>query len=93
MFDFVVINGVRKPDPQARRFLLRIADSPTADSSMLPPRMAVKPDKVLLNYEKIIEDKQGQKQANSFLGILEAGVGAFVHHSGSNRHGKSCILG
>jgi hypothetical protein len=76
VFDFVVVNGSSEIlNIQPNDFFYVLLDSATADSSMLPPRMAVKPDKVLLNYDQIIEDKQGQKKANSFLGFLEAGVG------------------
>jgi len=76
VFDFVVINqGAESLSLNASDFYYVLLDSPTADSSMLPPRMAVKPEKVLLNYEDLIEDKEDQKRANSFLGILEAGMG------------------
>jgi hypothetical protein len=76
VFDFVVINGSSESlTLQPDDFYYVLINSPTADSSMLPPRMAVKPDKVMLNYDKLIEDKQGQKKANSFLGILDAGMG------------------
>jgi len=76
VFDFVVVNGSSEIlSIQPKDFYYVLLNSATADSSMLPPHMAVKPDKVLLNYDQIIEDKQGQKKANSFLGFLEAGVG------------------
>ena len=76
VFDFVVINqGTESLSLHANDFYYLLLDSPTADSSSLPPRMAVKPEKVLLKYDEIIEDKQGEKRANSFLGILEAGMG------------------
>ena len=76
MFDFVLVNGSSEIlTIQPKDFYYVLLDSVTADSSMLPPRMAVDPDKVLLNYDQIIEDKQGEKKANSFLGFLDAGVG------------------
>ena len=53
----------------------QLLDSASADSSLLPPRMALKPDKVLLNYEEKIDHKLEQKRTNSVLGFLEAGVG------------------
>lgn len=79
VFDFVVIN--RSKDSltiRSQDFYYLLLDNPSADSSLHPPRMAVKPDKVLLNYEKIIEDKQEQKRVNSFLGFLEAGIGVLT---------------
>lgn len=76
VFDFVVINSSSESlSLQPNDFYYVLLNNPTADSSMLPPRKAVKPDKVLLNYDEIIEDKKGEKTANSFLGILNAGVG------------------
>lgn len=79
VFDFVVINqGTESLSLHANDFYYLLLDSPTADSSSLPPRMAVKPEKVLLSYDEIIEDKQGQKRANSFMGILEASMGILV---------------
>ena len=76
VFDFVVINGSAETlTLQANDFYYVLLNSATADSSMLPPRMAVKPDKVLLNYDEILEAKKGEKRANSFLGFLEGGVG------------------
>jgi len=76
VFDFVVINKSSEYiSVDADNFYYVLLDSPSADTSLLPPRMAVKPEKVMLNYDEIIEDKKGQKRANSFLGILEAGMG------------------
>lgn len=76
VFDFVVVNGSSEPlSIQASDFYYVLLDSAMADSSLSPPRMAVKPDKVLLSYDQIIEDVEGQKKANAFLGFLEAGVG------------------
>lgn len=75
VFDFVVVNGSSENlSIQPGDFYYVLLDSATADSSISPPRMAVKPDKVLLNYDQIIENKEGQKKANAFLGFLETGV-------------------
>jgi len=76
VFDFVVVNGSSETlSIQPGNFYYELLSSASADSSIVPPRMAVKPDKVLLNYDQIIEDKEGQKKANTLLGFLEAGVG------------------
>ena len=76
VFDFVVINGSAETlTLQPNDFYYVLLNSATADSSMLPPRMALKPDKVLLEYDGITEAKKGEKRANSFLGFLEGGVG------------------
>jgi hypothetical protein len=76
VFDFVVVNSSSEIlSIQPKDFYYVLLDSATADSSKLPPHMAVKPEKVLLSYDQIIEDKHGQKKANSFLGFLDAGVG------------------
>ena len=80
VFDLVVIND--SPESltlQPHDFYYVLLDSPAADSSMTPPRMAIKPDKVLFNYDRLIEDKMGQKKANSFLGILETGMGLLAN--------------
>ncbi len=80
VFDFVVINdGSESLTLHPHDFYYVLLDSPTADSSMLPPRMAVKPDKVLFNYDRLIEDRMDQKKTNSFLGILETGVGLLAN--------------
>ena len=76
VFDFVVINGTEETfSIRPKDFYYVLLDSAAADSSMLPPRMAVHPEKVLLNYDQKIEDKEGEKDANSFLGFLDAGIG------------------
>jgi len=76
VFDFVVVNGSSETlSIQPGDFYYVLLDNASADSSITPPHMAVKPDKVLLNYDQIIENKEGQKKANAFLGFLEAGVG------------------
>ena len=76
VFDLVVINHGSEPlTIQPGDFYYVLLDSATADSSMLPPRMALKPEKVLIQYDEYIEDKQEQKTANTFMGILEAGAG------------------
>jgi len=74
VFDFVVIN--RSPDELSINpsdFYYVVLDSATADSSMLPPRMAFHPERVLHQYDETLDARAGQKKANSIFGILEAG--------------------
>jgi hypothetical protein len=76
VFDFVVVNGgdqILTIHP--KDFYYVLLESAEADSSLLPPRMAVNPEKVLLNYDEKIEDIEVQKKTNTFLGFLDAGIG------------------
>jgi len=76
VFDFVVVNkspGELFINPSD--FYYVFLDSSTADSSKLPPRMALHPERVLYHYDETLEAKSGEKNVNSFLGILEAGFG------------------
>ncbi|MCK5135979.1 MAG: hypothetical protein KAR19_09360 [Bacteroidales bacterium] len=80
VFDFVVVNrspGVLSINPSDFYFVL--LDSSTADSSKLPPKMALHPERVLFNYDETLEAKSGEKNANTFLGILEAGFGLMAN--------------
>jgi len=80
VFDFVVVNrspGVLSINPSDFYYVL--LDSSTADSSKLPPRMALHPERVLFHYDETLEAKSGEKSANSFLGFLEAGFGLLAN--------------
>lgn len=80
VFDFVVINrtpGDLSINPSDFYYVL--LDSSTADSSKLPPRMALHPERVLFHYDETLKSKSGEKNVNSFLGILEAGFGLVVN--------------
>jgi len=80
VFDFVVFNGSQGTlSIQAKDFYYVLLDSASADSSLLPPRMALHPEKVLLNYDEMLDDKEGQKKANTWLGFLDAGVGLLAN--------------
>lgn len=83
VFDLVVFNGSPKPlNIQAKDFYYVLLDSATADSSLLPPHMALHPEKVLHNYDEMLDDKEGQKKANTLLGFLDAGVGLLASTAG-----------
>jgi hypothetical protein len=82
VFDFVVINGSRRPlniDPSI--FYYVIIDDPMADSSMLPPRMAVSPEQVLTGYERQLDEQEERKKINKVLGFIDAGIGVLASAS------------
>jgi hypothetical protein len=54
-------------------------DHPAADSSLLPPRMAVHPDRILTHYQQQIEEGEDQKEFNTILGFIEAGIGLLAN--------------
>lgn len=75
VFDFVVINNSDTPlsiNPAA--FYYVILDDPLADSSMLPPKMAMHPDRVLNAYDRWLEAQEKRKKMNKALGFIDAGI-------------------
>jgi hypothetical protein len=75
VFDFVVINRsdqVIRIDPT--EFYYVLLDSATADSSRLPPRMAMHPERILHRYDDRLESGQGVKEMNTIFGFIEAGI-------------------
>ena len=82
VFDFVVINqtpGVLSINPSD--FFYVLLDSATADTTKLPPRMAIHPERIINHYDETIEGKHGAKSVNSLLGFIEVGVGLLAHTS------------
>jgi len=80
VFDFVVVNGRTETlSIQAKDFYYVLLDSATADSSLLPPRMALNPGKVMRQYDEMLQDKKGQQKTNTILGFLDAGVGLLAN--------------
>ena len=82
VFDFVVIN--QTPDLLSINpsdFYYVQLDSATADTTKLPPRMAIHPQRILHHYKKTIESRQEAKSVNSFLGFVEAGIGLLASTS------------
>jgi len=82
VFDFVVIN--RSPyelSINPSDFYYVVLDSATADSSKLPPRMAIHPERVLHQYDETYHSKEGEKKFNSIFGILETGFNVLLSAS------------
>lgn len=82
VFDFVVINGSGRPlDIDPSEFYYVIIDDPLADSSLLPPRMAVHPERVLHDYDRQMEEHEDRKQINKVFGFIDAGIGILTSAS------------
>jgi len=82
VFDFVVIN--RTPyelTVNPSDFYYVVLDSASADTSKLPPRMALHPERVLHHYDETLEARAGAKKTNSIFGILEAGFDILISAS------------
>ena len=80
VFDLVVINQTDLPlelNPSDYYYVL--LDSSAADTSKLPPRMALHPERVVHNYDRDLESIQSEKTTNTILGFLEAGVGLLAN--------------
>lgn len=80
IFDFVVVN--RTPyelSVNPSDFYYVVLDSALADSSKLPPRMAIHPERILHHYDETLETKQEAKEINSLLGFMEAGIDLLVN--------------
>jgi len=80
VFDFVVINRTTNElaiNPS--EFYYVVLDSASANSSKSPPRMAIHPERILHHYDETLETRQEAKNVNSFLGILDAGIGLIAN--------------
>jgi hypothetical protein len=83
VFDFVVHNDtedtllIRPGD-----FYYVTLDSADAEASPHTPWMAVHPDKVMMQYDRELEEKEESKKINSIFGIVEAGVHVLYNTSG-----------
>ena len=76
IFDFVVHNTTSDTlTIQPSDFYYVLLDSANAESSLENARMAVPPEKVMMYYDKTLENRKEEKGINSFLGVLQAGVG------------------
>jgi len=83
VFDFVVHNTtldtlfVLPSD-----FYYVVLDSASAEAFPYTPWMAVHPDKVLMLYDKTLEDRKGAKSMNTLFGVLQAGVNIIYNTAG-----------
>jgi hypothetical protein len=82
VFDLVIFNNSGRPlsfDPSD--FYYELLESADADSPMLPPRMARDPEEILDRYEEELEEAEMEKGFNTFLGIVESGIGIINYGS------------
>lgn len=80
VFDFVVVNNTSSAlSVHPTDFYYVILDSALADSSKLPPRMAVHPERILHHYEETLEEWSGDKELNAVLGFVDAGIGMILN--------------
>jgi hypothetical protein len=80
VFDLVVIN--RTSDTLILNpldFYYEVIDSPAADSSLFPPRMAIHPERVLRQYQQQLEEGENQKEINTIIGFIDAGIGILAN--------------
>lgn len=75
VFDFVVVNGSDQQleiDPST--FYYVVIDDPLADSSILPPKLAVHPERVMHAYDRQMEEQEDRRQINKVFGFIDAGI-------------------
>jgi len=83
VFDFVVINRTEDTlEIEPSGFYFVVLDDPMADSSLLPARMALHPERILNRYDRQLEERQDRKTFHTVLGIVEAGIGLIASASG-----------
>jgi len=83
VFDFVVHNDTE--DTLLLRpgdFYYVTLDSADAEAAPNTPWMAVHPDKVMMQYDRVLEEKEEAKKINSVFGIVEAGIHVLYNTSG-----------
>ena len=83
VFDFVIINGTEETlTIRPKDFYYVVLDSANANAAPHTPWMAVHPDKVLMHYDKTLEETKESKNLNSIFGILQAGVSIVYNTAG-----------
>ena len=76
VFDLVVVNNTSHTLAfSPSDFYYVLLDSAGADSSGLPPRMAVHPDRIIQLYDRSLEKKEIDKSINTLFGFIETGIG------------------
>ncbi len=75
VFDFVVHNTTSDTlSILPADFYYEVLDSVNAESVPDTSWMAVQPEKVMMHYDKAMDNRKKEKGMNSFLGVLQAGV-------------------
>jgi len=83
VFDFVVHNSSTDSlSLLPGDFYYLVLDSANADGTAHTPWMAVHPDKVLMTYDRTLEEWKKEKNMNTVLGILQASVDVLFYASG-----------
>jgi len=83
IFDFVVHNSTSDTlAVMPGDFYYLVLDSAHAEAASHAPRMAVPPEKVMMTYDKSLEERKKEKGMNTFLGILQASVDIIYYASG-----------
>jgi hypothetical protein len=83
VFDFVVHNtSLDTLFVLPSDFYYVVLDSANANAAPSAPWMAMHPDKVLMLYDKTLEDRKEAKNMNSLYGILRAGVNILYNTAG-----------
>lgn len=83
VFDFVVINRTEDTlEIEPSDFYYLVLDDPLADTSLLPARMAVHPERILSRYDRQLEERRDRKTFHTVLGVVEAGIGLIASASG-----------
>ena len=83
VFDFVVHNtSVDTLSILPKDFYYVVLDSANANAAPHTPWMAVHPDKVLMHYDKTLEETKEAKNLNSIFGVLQAGVSILYNTAG-----------
>jgi len=80
VFDLVVVN--RTTDTltlNPRDFYYEVIETPSADSSLFPPRMTIHPERVLDRYQQHLKEGENQKEINTILGFIDAGIGILAN--------------
>ena len=83
VFDFVVHNtSVDTLSILPKDFYYVVLDSANANAAPHTPWMAVHPDKVLMHYDKTLEETKEAKNLNSIFGVIQAGVSILYNTAG-----------
>lgn len=81
VFDFVMVNN-RATDTvmvNPLDFYYVTLETPTSDSSLFPPRMAIHPERIIHHYEQQLEEGEDRKEFNTILGVIDAGLGLLAN--------------